>query len=154
TVFTYVRFLTIVLLPVSFFACAWLMGLGARTSAAAALLAPLISTSFLYGVEYGSFTWAGSGLFPQAVGCHLLLLTLGMACRAIRRGRHLVITGALLGLTFLAHLIYGYMGALSICLLALIPDAEVARALRIRRTVVVGAVALALAAFQLAPLLL
>ena len=154
TVFVWVRFLSLVLLPLSFFASARLMGLRPLTAAAAAILAPLISTNFLYGVEYGSFTWAGSGLFPQAVGCHFLLITLGMAFRSIQRGRHLVLTGAMLGLTFLAHLIYGYMGALSVCLLAAIPDREVTRSVRIRRVAMVGAVALLLSAFQLAPLML
>jgi Dolichyl-phosphate-mannose-protein mannosyltransferase len=154
TVFVWVRFLSVVLLPLSFFAAARLMGLRPLTAAAAAMLAPLVSTNFLYGVEYGSYTWAGSGLFPQAVGNHFLLITLGLAFYAIRRGRHLALTGALLGLTFLAHLIYGYMGALSVCLLAVMPDAEVARAGRIRRAVMVGGVALLLSAFQLAPLLL
>src|ERR1035437_2530527 len=104
------------------------MGLRPLTAAAARVLSPLISTNFLYGVEYGSYTWAGSGLFPQAVGNHFLMITLGLGFAAIRRGRHLALTGALLGLTFLAHLIYGYMGALSGCLLAVIPDAGLARA--------------------------
>jgi len=154
TIFVWARYLSVVLLPLSFFAAARLMGLRPITAAAAAILAPLVSTNFLYGIEYGSYTWAGSGLFPQAVGSHFLLVTLGLAFRAIRRGRHLALTGALLGLTFLAHLIYGYMGALSVCLLAVIPDAEVGRALRIRRMAMIGAVALLLSAFQLAPLLL
>ena len=154
TVFVWVRFLSVVLLPLSFFAAARLMGLRPLTAAAAALLAPLISTNFLYGIEYGSYTWAGSGLFPQAVGSHFLLITLGLAFSAIRRGKRLALTGALLGLTFLAHLIYGYMGALSVCLLAVIPDADVARGVRIRRVAIVGAVAVLLSAFQLAPLLL
>jgi uncharacterized membrane protein len=154
TVFVWARFLSVVLLPLSFFTAARLMGLRPLTAAAAAILAPLVSTNFLYGVEYGSFTWAGSGLFPQAVGTHFLLVTLGLAFQSIRRGRRLALTGALLGLTFLAHLIYGYMGAVSICLLALLPDPELARAVRIRRVAIVGAVALLLSAFQLAPLLL
>ena len=154
SVFVWVRFLSVVLLPLSFFASARLMGLRPLTAAAAAMLAPLISTPYLYGVEYGSFTWAGSGLFPQAIGCHLLLIALGLAFGAIRRGKRLVVTGVLLALTFFAHLIYGYMGALSVCLLAVIPDAEVARGVRLRRTAVVGATALLLSAFQLAPLLL
>ena len=154
TVFVWVRFLSVVLLPLSFFAAARLMGLPRLTASAAAMLAPLVSTNFLYGVEYGSYTWAGSGLFPQAVGSHFLLITLGLAYRSIRRGRHLALTGAMLGLTFLAHLIYGYMGALSVCLLAVIPDAEVGRGVRIRRTAVVGGTALLLSAFQLAPMLI
>jgi len=154
TVFVWVRFLSQVLLPLSFFAAARLMGLPRLTAAAAAILAPLVSTNFLYGIEYGSYTWAGSGLFPQAVGSHFLLIALGLAFRAIRRGRQLVLTGAVLGLTFLAHLIYGYMGAISVCLLAAMPDAEISRWARFRRTVMVGAVALLLSAFQLAPLVL
>jgi len=152
TVFVWVRFLSQVLLPLSFFAAVRWMGLPPLTAAASAILAPMVSTNFLYGVEYGSYTWAGSGLFPQAVGSHLLLITLGLAFRAIRRGRQLVLTGAVLGLTFVAHLIYGYMGALSVCLLAALPDAEVTRWVRCRRVVVVGAAALLLSAFQLAPL--
>ncbi|HXB71736.1 MAG TPA: glycosyltransferase family 39 protein [Candidatus Acidoferrales bacterium] len=154
TVFVWVRFLSQALLPLSFFAAARLMGLPRLTAAAAAILAPLVSTNFLYGIEYGSYTWAGSGLFPQAVGSHFLLIALGLAFRAIRRGRQLVLTGAVLGLTFLAHLIYGYMGALSVCLLAAMPDADTPRRVRWGRTMVVGAVALLLSAFQLAPLLL
>ena len=86
TVFVWMRFLSVVLLPLSFFWAARLMGLGPLTAAAAAsMLAPLISTNFLYGLEYGSYTWAGSGLFPQAVASHFLLITLGLACGAIRR---------------------------------------------------------------------
>ena len=154
TVFVWVRLLSVALLPLSFFWSARLMGLRPLTAAAAAMLAPLISTNFLFGLEYGSYTWAGSGLFPQAVGSHFLLITLGLSVDAIRRGRRVVLTGALLGLTFLAHLIYGYMGALSVCLLAAMPDAEAARAARVRRVALVAAAALLISAFQLAPLLM
>ena len=114
----------------------------------------MVSTNFLYGIEYGSFTWAGSGLFPQAVATHLLLFSLGVAWTALRDGRRLTLTGALVGLTALAHLIYGYVAALSICLLAVIPDSAISRTLRIRRTLWVGAVAALLTSFQLLPLLL
>ena len=152
TVFVWVRFFSQVLLPLTFFAAARLMGLPRLTAAAAALLAPMISTNFLYGVEYGSYTWAGSGLFPQAVASHFLLLSLGLAVAAIRQGRRLVLTGIMAGLAFLCHSIYGYMAGLSVLLLAVLPDA-IPRWDRFRRVVVVGAVALLLAAFQLVPLL-
>ncbi len=154
TVFVWARFLSVALLPVSFFAAASLMGMTPLTAAAAAALAPLVSTNFLYGIEYGSYTWAGSGLFPQAVATHFLLLSLGLGFDALRRGRRVALAGALLGLTFLAHLIYGYMGALSICLLAVIPYPDIARTVRLRRTAILGAAAALPAAFQLAPLLL
>src|SRR5579875_3266679 len=121
TVFVWVRFLSVALLPATFFALARLLSFSRLPAAAAAMLAPLISTPGLYGLEYGSYLWAGTGL--------------------------------LVGLTFLAHFIYGYIAALTICLLALMPGAE-SRAARIGRTVWVGAVALAVSAFELIPLLL
>lgn len=154
TVFVWTRYLSLTLLPLSFFACARLIGLRPLAAASAALLAPMVSTNFLYGVEYGSFTWAGSGLFPQQVAANLLLLSLGFGYRAIRGGKHLTLTGLVLGLTFLSHYIYGYIGALSLALLALMPDAELTRAIRIRRMVLVGTASAAFAAFQIAPLLL
>ena len=138
----------------SFFAAARWFGLRPLTAAAAALLAPLVSTNFLYGIEYGSFTWAGSGLYPQAVAANFLLLSLGSGFRALRTGRRLTLAGILLGLTFLSHFIYGYMGALSLALLTVIPDAAVAWTARLRRMVWVGVAAAALAAFEIAPLLI
>ena len=154
TVFVWARFLTVALLPLSFFVAARLLRMRPITASAAAMLAPLVSTNYLYGVEYGSFVWAGSGLFPQSVAAHLVLLALGLGYRAIRQGRQLTLAGVMLGLAFLAHFIYGYIGALSLCLLATMPDQEVPRALRIRRTAWLGAASAALAAFQIAPLLL
>jgi hypothetical protein len=57
----------------------------------------------------------------------------------------------LLGLTCVCHFIYGWMGAVTLCLLALLPDTDAGRWLRIRRVIFVGCVAMVLAAFQLAP---
>src|SRR5580704_8320644 len=118
TVFVWVRYLSVVLLPLTFFVTARLLSLPPLTAAAAAVLSPLISTLALYGIEYGSYVWAGTGLFTQAIACHFTLLTIGFAYRAIRSGRSLALTGFLLGLTFLAHFIYGYIGALTVCLLS------------------------------------
>ena len=154
TVFVWVRFLSLVLLPLSFHVSARLMGLPPLTAAASRILSPLISTNFLFGVELGSYTWAGSGLFPQAVATHFFLITLGLGFHAIRRGKVVVLTGAMLGLTCLAHLIYGYMAAVSLCLLAVMPDAAIPRRVRIQRTLQLGAAAALLTAFQLVPLLM
>jgi len=152
TVFVWVRFLSVALLPLTFFITARLLSLSRLTAAAAALLCPFISTPGLYGLEYGSYLWAGSGLFTQAIATHFALLSIGFGYRAIRRGRLLAVTGLLVGLTFLAHFIYGYIAALTICLLALMPDVE-SRAVRLGRTLWVGAAALAISAFELIPLL-
>ena len=154
TVFVWVRYLSVVLLPLSFFGAAWLMDLGALTAGAAALLAPLVSANLLYGLEYESYVWAGWGLFPQSVACHFLLWALGLGYRAVRRGRPLTLAGSLLGLTMVTHLIYGYIGAISICLLTAIPNAGVSLLVRVRRVAWIGGVSAAVAAFQLVPLAL
>ena len=154
TVFVWVRFLAVVLLPLSFYRAALWLELGRAPALAAAMLVPLGSTSGLYGLEYGSYVWAGSGLFPQAVAAHFLVLALGLAYQALRSGKRLRLAGVFLGLTFLCHFIYGYIGALSICLLAVMPGFSVPLALRIRRIVWVAVTALLLTAFQLAPLYL
>jgi len=152
TVFVWVRYLSLVLLPVSFFAMVRLFELPPLTAAAAAILSPLISTPQLYGLEYESYVWAGFGLFPQAVATHFLLLALGFAFRALRSGASATLAGIMLGLTFLCQFVCGYIGALSICLLALIPAAGIPRLQRLRRVLWIGGVALLLSAFQLAPL--
>ena len=154
TVFVWVRFLAVVLLPVSFYFAARMLDLGRPAALAAAAMAPLISSNGLFGLEYGSYVWAGNGLFPQSVAAHLFLLSLGFGWRALRRGKGLTVAGVLLGLIALAHLIFGYMGALSLLLAALLPDREVPRAVRLGRTLRIGAAALAIAAFQLLPLAL
>ena len=152
TVFVWIRFLSLVLLPLSFFAMARSFQLPPLTAAAAACLAPLISTPQLYGLEYESYVWAGFGLFPQAVATHFLLLCLGFAFRALRRGGTATLAGAMLGLAFLCQFLYGYMGALSVCLLALLPGAVIPRREGVRRVLWIGTVALLLSGFQLAPL--
>lgn len=153
TVFVWVRYLSVLLLPLSFFVTARMLSLSWPTAAAAAILAPLVSSNGLYGLEYGSYVWAGSGLFTQAIAQHFFLLTIGFGYRALRRGYGLAITGILLGLTFLAHFIYGYMAALTLCLAALIPQRETRWTARAARTAFVGAIALLVSAFELVPML-
>jgi hypothetical protein len=152
TVFVWIRYLSVVLLPLSFFAMARWCQLPPLTAAAAACVAPLISTPQLYGLEYESYVWAGFGLYPQAVATHFLLLALGCGFRALRRGGSATLAGLMLGVAFLCQFVYGYMGALSICLLAVIPGTAIPRLERARRVLWMGVVALLVGAFQLAPL--
>jgi hypothetical protein len=151
TVFLWVRHLAIVLLPAGFFAAARLLELPPLTAAAAALLSPLISTDAWYGIDYSSYVLDGRGLFPQSVAAILLLLAIGFGFQAVCRGRHVALAGLLLGLTCVCHFIYGWIGAVSLCLLALLPDAAVKASLRLQRLVLVGAVAILVSAFQLLP---
>lgn len=153
TVFATLRWLAMVLLPLTFYAAARWLELPRFTALAAAGLAPLAATGGLYGIEYESYTWLGYGLFAQAIAVHLLLLSLGLGFRAIRRGRGMALAGILLGLTFCAQFVYGYIGALTLCLLALLPGESVIWR-RVARTAAVGAVAVLVSAFQLVALVL
>jgi hypothetical protein len=153
TIFLWAKYLSMILLPVSFYIAARWLDLSPLTAAAAALLSPLIAGPGpgQLGIELRS--WMGFGVYPQAVGASLLLLSIGLSFKAIRTGKHVTPAGALIGLTLLAHLIYGWMGALIACLIAIMPDRDVPRLLRIRRTAVMGVVAALIAAFQLTPLI-
>ncbi len=154
TVFIWVRFLALVLLPLGFYAAASLFELPPLAAAAAALLAPLISTDNLYGLEANSYVATGRGLFPQSLAALLLLFALGYGYRALRYGRQWMLAGLLLGLTAACHFIYGWVGAVTLCLLALLPEPATSLWLRLRRTLAVGSAALAVAAFQIVPVLL
>ena len=151
TVFAWFAYLAIVLLPAAFFAAARLLELPPLTAAAAALLAPLLSTNASYGLDYSSYVTTGRGLFPQSVATLLLLLALGYGFRALRHGTHGILAGLLLGLTCVCHFIYGWIGAVTLLLLLTVATPGMAHALRIRRLVTIGATAFLIAVFQLMP---
>ena len=154
TVFLWVRYLAIVLLPLAFFIAAEMLELPPMTALVGAALAPLISTNAFYGLDYSSYVSTGRGLFPQSVAAILLLLAIGYGYRAVRYGRNWVIAGLFTGLTCICHFIYGWIAAVTICLMALLPDPLAGRAVRVRRVVAVGFVALAISAFQILPVLI
>ena len=153
TLFVWIRYLLLGLFPLTLYCSCRLLRLDRCVAVAAALVAPLLVTNGLFGLEYGSFVWRGTGLYTQAWAMHLLPLTLGWAFRAVQSGRGLVGAGMLLALTFLAHMIYGYMGALSICLLAVLPHPQISHLHRLVRVGFIGLVTMSLTAFFLLPLL-
>ena len=147
--FAFVRWLLLAIFPLTVYAaCRW-SGMRPLTAAAAALLAPLIASANLYGIEYGSYVWRGNGLFTQLVAMHLFVLAIGAGCRALRGGRGATLAGLLLGLTFLAHFIYGYMGAATLVLAALLR----ADRRRLGRLGWIAAVSVVVAAYQIVPML-
>jgi hypothetical protein len=152
TLFVWMRFLLLLLFPLSVYLGARLMELDRLRAAAAALAAPLIATNGLYGLDHGSYVWRGSGLYTQAWAMHLLALTLGCGYRSLSRGRGRTLCGALLAMTFLSHLLYGYMAALSLLLLAALHPNEVPLLRRAARLAWIAAVSLALTASFLLPL--
>ena len=152
TLFVWLRFLLLLLFPLSVYYAARLLEFDRLRAAAAALVVPLIATNNLYGLEFGSYVWRGSGLYTQSWAMHLLVLTLGLGYRAFSRGRGLTLTGALLGLTFLSHFVYGYIAALSLVLLAAMFVGEESWLRRAARLAWIAGVSVALTASFLLPL--
>jgi len=146
TVFLWIKFLAIALLPLSFYACASLLGLERPVPLAAALLCPLVSGDS-FGLDLGSYVWAGHGLYPQLVATHGLLLSIGFGWRLVRfRHRNhwpTVGVAALLGFTFWCNFLYGYVAALSLVLMALMPG-ELSRRSHFRAVFRVGALSFVL----------
>ncbi|MEO8595952.1 MAG: hypothetical protein ABI759_21705 [Candidatus Solibacter sp.] len=153
TVFLYVRYLAIVLLPLGFFACARLLAMSPLAAAAAAALAPLLSADAWYGLDYSSYVTTGRGLFPQSVAAILMLVAIGAGVRAIRGGRQIAVAGALVGLTTACHLIYGWIAAVTLCLAAILPESGCPFLRRFRRLTGIGALSVIVSAFQLLPIL-
>lgn len=147
TVFLGVRWLAVAMLPAAFYAAAVLLGWGPWVAAAASLLAPLVATDDLYGIDYASFVSKGFGLYAQAIAIWFLLLTVGFADRACRRRGSVVLAGVLLSCALLSHFVYGYMAAGSLVLLGL------AHRTRVTRVIAAGGVAVALCAHQIVPVI-
>jgi hypothetical protein len=154
TVFLWVRYLAVVLLPAAFFVAAGYLELPPMTAAASAVLAPLISTNAFYGLDYSSYASTGRGLFPQSVAAILMVLAIGAGYRAVRDGRACMIAAILTGLTCICQFIYGWMAAVTIVMVALLPGGKSGLAIRLRRLAAIGAVALVVCAFQIVPVLL
>ncbi len=140
TVFLWIRFLSLALMPLTFWFAGRLLGLPPAAQLAAAVLCCLVSGD-AFGIDYGSYVWAGHGLFPQAVATHFLLLAIGLAWRSMHekerwirpgaaewvktsirrhtdRGLFWVAPAACLVAAGYCNLFFGYIGALVILLIA------------------------------------
>lgn len=153
TAFIWVRYLAVVLFPLTIFWGARLFQLSENTAAAAALLSPLVSTNGLFGLEYGSYVWRGNGLFTQAIAMHLMVIAIGLGFRCVRVSGKCTLAGLTLGLTFLAHFVYGYMGAISVCVFAVVGGTS-GLSKRLWRLAVVGVTSVCVSAFVLIPALM
>jgi hypothetical protein len=149
TVFDAFRFFSVVMLPVSFFAMATLLGFEPMVAAAAAALIPLVATNYLFGLEFGSYCMNGQGLFAQSIASHFMLFAIGFGWRAVSGRGTVALAGCLAGLSFLAHFIFGYVAIVSIVLMALVPDRGVRFAGRAARVAGIALIAFAVSAGQL-----
>lgn len=146
------KWLLLLALPIAVYAGLRRLGLRARPALFGAFFSHLLSTNGSHGWDLGSYTWRGFSLYAQLWAAPFFALAVGMLRLAILRGRSLVLTGIVVGFTALAHVVYGYMLALTA--VALIAYSMLAPWRRFRaplRAAVLGSVSLALSAFFVIP---
>ena len=152
-VFTVLRWLLLAFFPLTAYAACRMIPVRPLTAAAVALLWPLTSAPNLYGIDYGSYVWRGNGLYTQLVAMHLFALAVGLGSRAIRGGRQVTLAGLVLGLTFLAHFMYGYMAAATLVLIAALPGVDAPPRRRFVRLAWVALLSIVVSAPQIVPML-
>jgi hypothetical protein len=104
-----ISYLLLSLFPLSIYASMRWFGFSPLPAALAGLVAPLLSTNGLYGLEYGSYVWRGYGLYTQLWGMVLLPMALARTYRAVLDGRGYLWAVVLLAATLLSHVVMGYI---------------------------------------------
>jgi hypothetical protein len=126
TVFNAVRFVLLVGLPITVFWSLRRMGVSAAGAAVAAAASPLLSGDFRYGFDYDSYIWRGFGMFTQLAAMHLSFVTVAVAWTTLRSRARSDLGWLALALAalVLTHLVYAYMMAITLGLLALVGAAS------------------------------
>jgi hypothetical protein len=122
TVFNAVRYVLLVGFPLTVFWSLRRMGIPPTGAALAAAVAPLLSGDFRYGFDYDSYIWRGFGMFTQLSAMHLSFVTLAMGWQALQEGgRDRLVRAALaLSALVLTHLLYSYMMAITLAIVAIV----------------------------------
>jgi hypothetical protein len=152
-VYAALAYLILAFLPAVIFVSLRKLGLGPWVAAIGASLYPLVRAVPFFGIGWESYLHHGSGMLPQLWGVLFAFPALAWGYRAVRDGR-VYVAGLLLGLCALSHTIYGYMAAISLGLLVVLPDRETRWYRRLGRLAGLGAVAFAVSAYFIVPLLM
>lgn len=151
-VYAALGYLILAFLPAVIFVSLKKLGLGSWVAAIGAALFPVVRAVPYFGIGWESYLHHGSGMLPQLWGVLFVFPALAWGYRAIQSGR-VYSAGVLLGLCALSHTMYGYMAALSLGLLVVLPDGESRWYRRLGRLAALGGVAFAMSAYFVIPLL-
>jgi len=117
TVFNLVRYLLLVLFPLTVFWSMRGMDFDPVAAAVGAAASSLIATNYLYGFDYESYLWRGFGLYTQIWAMHLSFITLACLWRLLRYGSGFRRTVLVLSVLAVSHLLYAYMMVVSAAVL-------------------------------------
>jgi len=154
TVFNVVRYLGLVLLPLTVFWSMRRMDFDTVAAAVAASASTLLATNFLYGFDFGSYLWRGLGLYTQIWAMHLSFIALASLWRLLRYGTGFRWTAVVLAVLVLSHLLYAYMMVVTAALLLVWGVTRANALVRIARLAGAGAIALALTSWMWLPYVL
>jgi 6-pyruvoyl-tetrahydropterin synthase related domain len=119
-VYSWINYLLLSIFPLSIYWSARRFGLDRLLAALAGLVASLVATDGLYGLDFVSYVWRGFGLYTQLWGMILLPMGLAQGYAVLRDGRGYLWAVFLLSATLLSHLVFGYIAVASLFLLAVV----------------------------------
>jgi hypothetical protein len=109
TLFNLVRYLLMVLFPLTVYLSLRLMEFSAIGAATGAVFSSLLSSSLGFGFDFNSYIYCGYGMYTQLWAMHLIFIATGCLWRALVRGRGfgaaIIASSALV----LSDLLYAYM---------------------------------------------
>jgi hypothetical protein len=154
TVFNVVRYLGLILLPLTVFWSMRRMDFDTVAAAVGASASTLLATNFLYGFDFGSYVWRGLGLYTQIWAMHLSFIALASLWRLLRYGTGFRWTTVVLAALVLSHLLYAYMMVVTAALLLVWGVTRANALARIARLAGAGAIALGLTSWMWLPYIL
>jgi hypothetical protein len=117
------RYLLLVVFPLSVFWAMRRFDFDYLAAGLSAVISSLLSTHGLYGIEYGSYIWRGTGLYTQLWAMFFLPLALAEIYRTIKNKGSWFWPVFLSALVLLSNLLYGYILVVSASLfIFLTPD--------------------------------
>ncbi len=149
-------YVLLVLLPLSVYLGARLLGLNPLAAGLASILvlAPNEGGDFgRYGLSYGSYVWRGSGLYTELFAIEVMIPALGLVAYAIDSGKRRASAALGLALTALSHIFFGYIAFVSTAVWALVSPRE-GRSQRIARAASIAGMAMLLLLWFVVPMVL
>ncbi|MGD0115206.1 MAG: glycosyltransferase 87 family protein [Dehalococcoidia bacterium] len=154
TVYNWTSYLLLCAFPLSIYWSMRRFGFSRITGGLAAMVAPLIATNGLYGLDFSSYVWRGYGLYTQLWGMVLLPPALAQSYTTLRTGRGYLWSVVLVAAELLSHLVLGYIAVVSLGAFVLLRPTWRAAWLRGRRLALLLGLVAIVTSYMIVPFVL
>ena len=117
TTLNLVRYLLMVLFPLTVYWSMRRMEFSTVAAAVAAAFSSTLSSRIAYGFDFHSYIWGGLGMFPQLCSMHLMFVGIACLYRVLERGKGYAAAIVAASAMVLSDLLYGYIFALAAVIL-------------------------------------